>query len=77
MLGGVPVNISGPCFNSHERLKCRFDGNIVDAIYVNNIMRVTCIAPTLASVGPIKLAVSIDGGNTFPYETQYIVGKLT
>ena len=75
MLGGASINISGPCFNQRDRLKCRFGATVVDAIYVNNIMRVTCIMPTMAVVGPIKVGVSIDGGNSFPFETEYVIGK--
>ena len=75
MLGGVGVNVSGPCFNTRERLKCRFGSRLVDAVYVDNIMRVTCIVPTMPIVGPIKVGVSIDGGNSFPFETEYVIGK--
>jgi hypothetical protein len=74
--GGNVVNISGPCFLSGMKIKCRFgQSDPVLAYYWGDMMQVMCIQPVLYAVGPVNLSVSIDDGQNYFFSTIYTVGE--
>lgn len=40
MLGGIVVNVTGPCILGGDRFKCKFGDTVVDGIYWGNMMQV-------------------------------------
>ncbi|XP_033127116.1 sushi domain-containing protein 2-like isoform X2 [Anneissia japonica] len=68
LLGGEVLYISGPCFDETKSIKCRIDGVVTSTSYKQHSpFTVECVTPMLLKVGDISVALSIDGGNTFPY----------
>ena len=41
----------------------------------DNLMRVSCVAPMMAEVGIIKVAISVSGGTSYKINTEYVVGE--
>lgn len=71
MLGGTLVNITGPCFNAHERVMCRFDTEDVVGIVVDR-NRAICVQPRLLAQGYIRFEISI-GTEKFKWKGRYFV----
>ncbi|XP_058804487.1 protein mesh isoform X2 [Phymastichus coffea] len=61
MLGGTVVNITGPCFQPTDKIKCRFDTEVVAGKYVDT-NRAICVQPFVLAEGYVRLAVSINEG---------------
>ncbi|KAK2720563.1 hypothetical protein QYM36_004442 [Artemia franciscana] len=61
MMGGILVNVTGPCFTPDKRIMCRFDTQEVVGRYVGP-NRAVCVMPRVYAAGYIDLAISIDGG---------------
>ena len=72
MMGGMMVNITGPCFNPDRRIICRFDTQDVVGKYVDQ-NRAVCIMPRVYATGYVDLTLSIDGGN-FNWKGRFYVG---
>lgn len=74
MLGGTVVNITGPCFDTNERVSCRFDteeviGHVVDR------NRAICVQPFLKAQGYVRFEISI-GTERYKWRGKFFVGKL-
>lgn len=72
MLGGTVVNITGPCFDTDERVSCRFDTEEVIGHVVNR-NRAICIQPFLKAQGYVRFEISI-GTERYKWRGKYFVG---
>jgi hypothetical protein len=73
MMGGMMVNVTGPCFSPDRRIICRFDTQDVVGKYIDQ-NRAVCIMPRVYATGYVDLTISIDGGN-FNWKGRFYVGK--
>ncbi|XP_059481831.1 protein mesh isoform X2 [Neocloeon triangulifer] len=71
MLGGTIVNITGPCFEEHEKIICRFDTEDVVGVYVDR-NRAICVQPFVMAEGYVRFEVAI-GDNKFNWKGKYFV----
>jgi len=71
MMGGMMVNVTGPCFSPDRRIICRFDTQDVVGKYVDQ-NRAVCIMPRVYATGYVDLTLSIDGGN-FNWKGRFYV----
>ncbi|KAJ8947709.1 hypothetical protein NQ318_001548 [Aromia moschata] len=70
MLGGTVVNITGPCFNPDDQIKCKFDvADIVNG-YVVDRNRAICVQPPLMVEGYVRLEIAI-GPGLYKWKGQY------
>lgn len=86
MLGGRNVMIRGPCFGAKEiRCKCKVEygqethgeysyGVLIDSEEEGAYAR--CTIPLAYVIGKAKLFLSLDDGNTFPYDGTFYYGKI-
>lgn len=74
MLGGTVVNITGPCFNESQKIKCRFETEVVLGMVVDK-NRAICVQPFLKYEGYIGFYIAIDSG-TYDWKGKYFVGKM-
>lgn len=91
MLGGQEVNITGPCFESVPYFHCKWGDwygapitigeptLIGDPILSKNFfiskLRARCIQPLIYYNGRLNLSISLDGGKTFEWRSEYTIGK--
>lgn len=75
MLGGTVVNITGPCFNESQKIKCRFENEIVIGTVIDK-NRAICVQPFLKYEGYIRFYIAIDSG-TYDWKGKYFVGKIS
>lgn len=74
MLGGTVVNITGPCFNETQKIKCRFEHEVVMGTVIDR-NRAICVQPFLKHEGYIRFYIAIDSG-TYDWKGQYFVGEI-
>ena len=72
-MGGMVVNVTGPCFNPNQDIICRFDSQTVIGKYIDQ-HRSMCIMPRIHTSGYIDLSVSINGGVDFNWKGRFFVG---
>lgn len=72
MLGGTMVYVSGPCFEHHVPVFCRFDTVVVKA-HVIDRNRAMCVQPMMFAQGYINLTVSV-GPDSFITHGVYYIG---
>lgn len=72
MLGGTVVNVTGPCFELTDRIRCRFDNYKQVVCAVIDINQAACVQPLLYAEGFIDFAIAINTGN-FDLKGQYIL----
>ncbi|KHJ42499.1 AMOP domain protein [Trichuris suis] len=70
MLGGISVNISGPCLPPSSTVHVLFDELLVLCKQLN-IHRAQCVLPRFHRVGHVTVKVSYDGGRHFPYTGSF------
>ncbi|CAG9856877.1 unnamed protein product [Phyllotreta striolata] len=72
MLGGTVVNITGPCFNPNDRIRCKFD--VFDEVvgYVVDRNRAICIQPPLYTEGWVRLQIAVNS-EAFKWKGKYYV----
>ncbi|XP_033217639.1 protein mesh isoform X2 [Belonocnema kinseyi] len=71
MLGGTVVNITGPCFEKDDKVKCRFDTeDVVGTVIDRN--RAICIQPFVKAEGYIRFAISIGSGR-YDWKGQFFI----
>jgi hypothetical protein len=85
MLGGQEVNITGPCFNDKYHFLCKW-GDGYDAVvtpgevvhlYSNlSTIKGRCVQPKLFYNGRLNLSISLDGGITFDWKSEFNIGML-
>uniref|UniRef100_A0A5S6QIF4 Sushi domain-containing protein n=1 Tax=Trichuris muris TaxID=70415 RepID=A0A5S6QIF4_TRIMR len=66
MLGGISVNVSGPCLPPSSTVHVLFDELLVVCKRLT-IHRAQCILPRFHRVGQVVVKFSRDGGRHFPY----------
>ncbi|VVC32247.1 Hypothetical protein CINCED_3A022608 [Cinara cedri] len=71
MLGGTIVNITGPCFEPGDKVRCKFDTEEVVGIVVSR-NRAVCIQPFLMAEGYVILDVAI-GEEKYNWKAKYFV----
>merc|ERR1740128_1291654 len=75
MMGGMLVNVTGPCFTPGQKIICRFDTQDVVGTYINQ-NRAACIMPRVYATGYVDLAMSI-GGENFNWKGRFYVETPT
>lgn len=73
MLGGTVVNITGPCFEKSDKVRCLFDTKEVIGTVIN-INRAICVQPFVMAEGYIRFAIAINNGR-FDWKGKYFIGK--
>ncbi|XP_043267709.1 protein mesh isoform X2 [Venturia canescens] len=71
MLGGTVVNITGPCFESNDKVKCRFDTEDVYGTVIDR-NRAICVQPRLMVEGYVDFSVAIGSGR-YSWRGKYFV----
>ncbi|XP_025200383.1 protein mesh isoform X1 [Melanaphis sacchari] len=71
MLGGTVVNITGPCFEPGDKVRCKFDTEEVVGTVVNR-NRAVCIQPFLMAEGYVIFDVAI-GDEKYNWKGKYFV----
>lgn len=74
MLGGLAVNVSGPCFRAADNVVVLFDEFLISCRKLN-MHRAMCMLPKFHKVGMINTRISRDGGASFPYIGVFYIGK--
>lgn len=74
MLGGTVINITGPCFEPDDKVRCRFDTEVVVGTVVDR-NRAICVQPFVKAQGYIRFSISIGSGK-YDWKGQYFVGKF-
>lgn len=74
MLGGTVVNITGPCFNLNDRIRCKFDVSDEVVGHVVDRNRAICVQPLLYSEGWVNLQIAVNS-EAFKWKGKYYVGK--
>ncbi|XP_044012971.1 protein mesh isoform X2 [Aphidius gifuensis] len=71
MLGGTVVNITGPCFEPNDKVRCRFDTEeVVGTVIDTN--RAICIQPFVKAEGYIRFAIAINSGR-YDWKGKYFI----
>ncbi|KAG7203627.1 hypothetical protein KM043_013662 [Ampulex compressa] len=71
MLGGTVVNITGPCFNESEKIRCRFEDEWVVGTVINK-NRAICVQPFVKAQGYIRFGITIGSGN-YDWKGKYFI----
>ena len=58
VLGGTPVQLSGPCFEENDNITCRFGDVAVKGTRLDR-NRVLCVSPELSVIGRIALKLLV------------------
>ncbi|XP_028136184.2 protein mesh isoform X2 [Diabrotica virgifera virgifera] len=72
MLGGTVVNITGPCFNLNDRIRCKFDVSNEVFGYVVDKNRAICVQPQLYAEGWVNLQIAVNS-EAFKWKGKYYV----
>ena len=75
MLGGKKTFISGPCFDNTNVIQCKFGDAVVEGRIID-FRTAECVTPMMGTTGTFPLTLSLDGGQSFPYEGKYFFGKV-
>jgi len=73
MLGGLAVNVSGPCLKLTDSVVVLFDEFTVTC-KVLSIHRARCMLPKFHKVGMVNAKMSKDGGVSFPFTSKFFIG---
>ncbi|XP_076767109.1 sushi domain containing 2 mesh isoform X1 [Xylocopa sonorina] len=72
MLGGTIVNITGPCFNETEKIRCMFENEWVIGTVIDK-NRAICVQPFVKAQGYIRFAISIGDSKTYNWKGKYFI----
>ncbi|XP_031838730.1 sushi domain containing 2 mesh isoform X2 [Nomia melanderi] len=72
MLGGTIVNITGPCFNRNEKIRCMFETVMVIGTVVDS-NRAICVQPFVKAQGYIRFAISIGDSKVYNWKGKYFI----
>ncbi|XP_076619313.1 sushi domain containing 2 mesh isoform X1 [Colletes latitarsis] len=72
MLGGTIVNITGPCFNETEKIRCMFENEWVLGTMIDR-NRAICVQPFVKAQGYIRFAISIGESKTYDWKGKYFI----
>ena len=69
VLGGTPVQLSGPCFEENDNITCYFGDTAVKGTRLNKD-RVLCVSPELTIIGRIALKLKVIRVNELIFDGQ-------
>ncbi|XP_034194646.2 sushi domain containing 2 mesh isoform X1 [Osmia lignaria lignaria] len=72
MLGGTIVNITGPCFNETEMIRCMFETVVVTGTVIDK-NRAICVQPFVRAEGYVRFAISIGDSKTYNWKGKYFI----
>ncbi|XP_076298294.1 sushi domain containing 2 mesh isoform X2 [Lasioglossum baleicum] len=72
MLGGTIVNITGPCFNESEKIRCIFESEMVIGTVIDR-NRAICIQPFVKAQGYVRFAISIGESKVYNWKGKYFI----
>ncbi|KAK1121815.1 hypothetical protein K0M31_010127 [Melipona bicolor] len=72
MLGGTIVNITGPCFNETEKIRCMFETEWVIGTVIDR-NRAICVQPFVKAQGYIRFAISIGDNKAYNWKGKYFI----
>ncbi|XP_033329084.2 sushi domain containing 2 mesh isoform X1 [Megalopta genalis] len=72
MLGGTIVNITGPCFNETQKIRCMFETEMVIGTVVDR-NRAICVQPFVKAQGYIRFAISIGDSKGYDWKGKYFI----
>ncbi|KOX76807.1 hypothetical protein WN51_11134 [Melipona quadrifasciata] len=72
MLGGTIVNITGPCFNETEKIRCMFETEWVIGTVIDR-NRAICVQPFVKAQGYIRFAISIGDSKAYNWKGKYFI----
>lgn len=75
MLGGMVVNVSGPCIRPGDSVVVLFDEYTVSCKEVN-MGRASCLLPKFHKIGLINCKISHDGGMSFPFVGTFYISEF-
>ena len=80
VVGGKPFQLMGPTFTRSQNLKCKVGATTVPGVLIgrgtsNDPYKVQCVAPLVLETGQVRVALSVDGGSSYPYSTTYTYGQ--
>ena len=73
--GGYPIRIVGFCNPEPVFVKCRFNGKQTVTGKKLNAYAVSCMVPSIGTIGQVQLEVSIDDGRRYLAKTTITLGK--
>ncbi|XP_392408.3 protein mesh isoform X2 [Apis mellifera] len=72
MLGGTIVNITGPCFNETEKIRCMFENEWVIGTVIDK-NRAICVQPFVKAQGYIRFAISVGDSKSYDWKGKYFI----
>ncbi|CAI4226085.1 unnamed protein product [Auanema sp. JU1783] len=72
MMGGVAINVSGPCLREKDNIKVNFENWQVDCKRISRV-RARCVMPMFHKTGLVQVRMSRDGGNSFPFFGKFYI----
>ena len=69
VLGGTPVQLSGPCFEENDNITCYFGDTPIKGTYLDK-NRVLCVSPELSEIGRITLQLRVIRANELIFDGQ-------
>jgi len=72
VLGGTPIQLSGPCFDEDDNITCLFNSKSVEGKYLDKNVAL-CVSPQFEMIGRITLRLLVIQANrNLRYEGQVI-----
>lgn len=75
MLGGITVNVSGPCIRPGDNVVVVFDEFVTNCRTIH-MGRAMCILPKFHKIGMISTKFSRDGGLSYPFVGQFYLSNV-
>ncbi|XP_026668538.1 protein mesh isoform X2 [Ceratina calcarata] len=72
MLGGTIVNITGPCFNETQKIRCMFESVWVMGTVIDK-NRAICVQPFVKAQGYIRFAISVGDNKNYDWKGKYFI----
>ncbi|XP_076646307.1 sushi domain containing 2 mesh isoform X1 [Halictus rubicundus] len=72
MLGGTIVNITGPCFDKSDKIRCIFETEMVIGTFIDR-NRAICVQPFVKAQGYIRFAISIGESKAYNWKGKYFI----
>lgn len=72
MMGGIMVNVTGPCFHHSVPVHCRFDKSSVVRARIIDRHRAVCVQPMLYAQGWVSFDVAIGAGEYLNQGWYYV-----
>uniref|UniRef100_A0A0K0F7J0 Protein mesh (inferred by orthology to a D. melanogaster protein) n=1 Tax=Strongyloides venezuelensis TaxID=75913 RepID=A0A0K0F7J0_STRVS len=74
MLGGISLNVSGPCYRPFDIIKLQFDEITLDCERIDMVIA-RCVIPvnSVFKIGLVEVKLSVDGGKNYPWWTKFYI----